>query len=120
MADVRGSAAPGYVSKRPRDTMSSTGAQICNVGNIMTVWFLVLWLEKACRQELNLISVVKSVGNSGFHFKGCKRGNKNLRLHKQNLIKMRTWRHNNQLLKYFKLSEYYCQSCADSILCCKS
>lgn len=66
MADVRGSAPPGYVSNRPKDTVSSAGAQICNVGNIMTVWFPVLWLETACGQELDLISVV---GSSGLHLK---------------------------------------------------
>lgn len=69
MADVRGSGPPGYVSNRPKDTVSSTGAQICNVGNIMTVWFLVLWLETACRHELDLIIMVESVGSSGIHFK---------------------------------------------------
>lgn len=69
MADVRGSAPPGYVSNRSKDTVSSTGAQICNVDNIMTVWFLVLWLETACRQEPDLISMVESVGSSGIHFK---------------------------------------------------
>lgn len=58
MTDVRGSAAPGYVSNRPQDTVSSTGAQICNAGNIMMAWNLVLWLETACGQELDLISLV--------------------------------------------------------------
>lgn len=57
--------------------MSSTGAQICNVGNIMTVWFLVLWWETALRQELDQISMVKSLGSSGIHFKGvAKEGTK--------------------------------------------
>lgn len=42
MAGVRGSAPPGYVSHRPKDTVSSAGAQMCNVGNIMTLWFRVV------------------------------------------------------------------------------
>lgn len=37
MADVRGSAPPGNVLNRPQDTLSSTGAQICRVGNMMMV-----------------------------------------------------------------------------------
>ena len=53
---------------RLKDTVSSAGAQICNVGNIMTAWFLVMWLETACRQEHDLISTVESVGSSGIHF----------------------------------------------------
>lgn len=69
MADVRGSAPPGYVSKRPKDTVSSAGAQICNRGNIMTVWCLVLWLETACRQEPDLISMVESVQRGGMRTK---------------------------------------------------
>ena len=73
MADVRGSAPPGHVSKRPKDTVSSAGARIRNGGNIMTVWFLVLWLETACRQEPDLISTVESVGSSGVHFKEVER-----------------------------------------------
>lgn len=58
MTDVRGSEAPGYVSNRPQDTVSSTGAQICKAGNIMVAWNLVLWLETACGRELDLISLV--------------------------------------------------------------
>lgn len=69
MADVRGGAPPGYVSNRPKDTVSSAGAQKCNVGNIMTVWFLVLWLETAFRQEPDLINMVEGVGSPGIHFK---------------------------------------------------
>lgn len=81
MADVGGSAAPlGYVSYRLKDTVSFAGAQKCQAGNIMTLWCLVLWLETACRQELNLISTVKSVGSSGTHFKEVKkRGGNNLK-----------------------------------------
>lgn len=75
MADVRGSTPPGYVSNRPKDTVSST--ELCNVGNIITVWFLVLWLETACRQELDLMSMVKSVGSSDFQ--------QTLKPHKQKL-----------------------------------
>ena len=67
MTDVRGSAPPGYVWNRPKDTVSC--AQLCNVENIMTVWFLVLWLETACRQKLDLIRMVKNVIGSDFNFK---------------------------------------------------
>lgn len=79
MADVRGSVPPGYVSNRPKDTVSSAGAQICNAGNIMTVWFLVLWLETACRQELDLISMVESVGSSGINFKEVQKRERELK-----------------------------------------
>lgn len=79
MADVRGSAPPGYVSGRPKDTVSSAGAQICTVVNIMTIWFLVLWLETACRQEPDLISVVESVGGSGNHFKEVQKRERELK-----------------------------------------
>lgn len=58
MTDVRGSEAPSYVSNRPQDTVSSTGAQICSAGNFTMTWTLVLWLETACGQELDLISLV--------------------------------------------------------------
>lgn len=77
MADVRGSAPPGYVSNRPKDTVSSTGVQICNVGNIMMVWFPVLWLETACRQELDLTSVV---GSSGLHLKDVQKREQELKM----------------------------------------
>lgn len=36
MAAVRGSAPSGYVSNRAKDNVSSAGAQMCNVGIIMT------------------------------------------------------------------------------------
>lgn len=72
MADVRGSAPPGYVSNRPKDTVSSAGAQTCNVGTITTVWFQVLRLETACRQELDLKSIVVS-SESSFK-RGAKEG----------------------------------------------
>lgn len=56
MADLRVNVSPGYVSNSPKDNVSTAGAQMCNVGNIMTVKFSVLWFETACRQELYLIS----------------------------------------------------------------
>lgn len=64
---------------RLKDTVSSAGAQICNVGNIMTVWFLVMWLETACRQEHDLMSTVESVGSSGIHFNDVRK-RENLKL----------------------------------------
>ena len=73
MADVKGNVPLGYVWNRPKDTVSSTGAQICNVGNIMTIWFLVLWWETAFRQELDQISMVESVGSSGIDFTGLRK-----------------------------------------------
>lgn len=36
MAAVRGSVPSGYVSNRAKDNVSSAGAQMCNVGIIMT------------------------------------------------------------------------------------
>lgn len=36
MAAVRGSVPSGYVSNRVKDNVSSAGAQMCNVGIIMT------------------------------------------------------------------------------------
>lgn len=85
MADVRGSALPGCVSNGPQGTVSSAGAQICNVRNIMTVWFLVLWLETACRQEPDLISMVESVGSPGIRFKEVQKGERELKTTNKNV-----------------------------------
>lgn len=52
MADVRGSAPPGCVSHRPKDTVSSTGAQKCSAGNVMTARFPVLWLKQPVGRNL--------------------------------------------------------------------
>lgn len=68
MTDERGVAPPGYVYG-PKDILSSAGEHICNLGHIMMVWFLVLWLERPCRQEPDLISIVETVGSPGNHFK---------------------------------------------------
>lgn len=51
----------------PFDTVSSTGAQKCRAGQYSECRFLVLWLESAPGQELNQISVVKSVGRLCIH-----------------------------------------------------
>lgn len=76
MADVRRNVSPGYVSTSPQDNVSSTGAQMCNAGNIMAAQFSVLWLETACRQELYLISmweVLAFISRRGKgNFKGAK------------------------------------------------
>lgn len=102
MADVRGSAPPGFVCNMQMDPVSSTGAQICNVGNIMTVWFRVLRLETACGQEHDQMSTAQSVGCSGMHFIEVQKKEQKLEVQKCNMY-IRVWR-NNTLLKILSKS----------------
>lgn len=86
MPDVRGSDPRGYVWNRPKDSVSSAGAQISKGRQHYDSVVSMLRLETACRQELNLISMVKSVGSSDFSFqRGVKEENKNSKLHYQKI-----------------------------------
>ena len=67
MTDVRGVAPPGYVSSGPKDILSSAGAHMQFRPHYDGM--VVLWLERACRQEPDLISIVETVGSPGNHFK---------------------------------------------------